>query len=290
MSDDDCRSVTSASSTASASLKKLGCPYCNKDFQARSMFNHIRIKHPREFLKSTSKKWIQEAEQGLPLTLWWEGQNDRGDPEAYKIYACLSTNKSFLHIDRALAHFKKDKAALKDHNKQLKQLRKDFEKEEKRKNDEVKNDPYHIALRQNDPELARCFWSSILMEMKICKYLYDTTLYKNYKDESPMYRIINPRHPICFSNFDEVRYVDFIENHYHRLLSDIEDAMLDHSLDCDLLNKLNKRMRTMRYEFVESIRDCDIGNGRDLSAMFPEFTFDEDHFGVCGPDMPKVNF
>ena len=114
---DDNHSVASGGSSRSSTNEKTECPHCQKEFQNRAIFNHIRTKHPKDLIDSTITKWIGEAEQGAALKVVWFKKNDFDEEEDVTIYACLSSNKTFTTEVRANAHFKKNPDHRKEHVK-----------------------------------------------------------------------------------------------------------------------------------------------------------------------------
>jgi hypothetical protein len=60
-SDDDNCSVSSKLSTSSLSLSKMACSFCKEEFQQRTIFNHLRKKHPDEFILNVDSKNLKEA-------------------------------------------------------------------------------------------------------------------------------------------------------------------------------------------------------------------------------------
>jgi hypothetical protein len=171
---DDAQSISSSHSTSSTAKAKLECHYCNKDFQICGMFKHIRTKHTTEFYDNVRSKWLEEAEKGEPLRVWWETKNDIGEEITREIYVCLATDKSFMTYARARSHFKKSPAALKLHCKQINDLKRDIKKATEKKLKEKEKDPRLVMMKEaqmnNDPDLARALWSNILFDKKICDY------------------------------------------------------------------------------------------------------------------------
>ena len=171
-----------AGSTVSASNAKMECPFCNEEFQSRAIFNHLNKKHPKDLLDSCIN--IKEAGNGNALQVLWFKKNDFDEEEGVTIYACLATNKSFMTEVKANAHFKKNKEALKEHTKEMKNLLKRVAEERKKK----KHQTYPLLLKfredkmNNSPSLARILWRSILFyEMGSKKIL--TEIDENYSSE-----------------------------------------------------------------------------------------------------------
>jgi len=120
--EDDSRSTASGGSTQSSSNSKIECPVCNKEMTLKYIFNHIRTKHVSFFHQMTTREWLEEASTGKPLKVMWEVKDDFDDMNIITVFGCLSTNKTFKSEYQAATHFKKDPKALKDHNKQIKDL------------------------------------------------------------------------------------------------------------------------------------------------------------------------
>lgn len=161
---DESRSVASEQS---ASHGKMECPHCNKDFQVRSLFKHIKLNHFNDFIDSVNmSKCKLNSNPEEPLELTWMKKNDFDEDEAITLYACLSTDKTFLSTVRANAHFKKDKKALTEHKKEMKKLFSDIEKRNKKHMEAVENSAvvrrWRKALEDNDPAIADAYWRNIL--------------------------------------------------------------------------------------------------------------------------------
>lgn len=168
---DDNHSVASGGSARSASNEKTECPHCQKEFQTKAVFNHIRTKHPKDLIDSTITKWIGEAEQGAALKVVWFKKNDFDEEEDVTIYACLSSNKTFTTEVRANAHFKKNPDHRKEHVKQMKKLVKDVEAAKKKGKPCPILVKYLEARKANCPHLARIMWRAIQYHEAGCKKL-----------------------------------------------------------------------------------------------------------------------
>jgi hypothetical protein len=161
---DDSRS---AASEHSASLGKMECPHCSKDFQARSLFKHIRLTHFTEFINSINEsKCKLNSDPEAPLEITWTKKNDFDEDELVTLYACLTTDKTFITSTRALAHFKKDKKAFTEHKKQMKKLFADIARRDKMRKEELDNSAvikrWRKAMAENDPVIADAYWRNIL--------------------------------------------------------------------------------------------------------------------------------
>ena len=171
---DDTLSVASGGSTVSSSNAKMECPHCNKDFQTRALFNHIRSKHPRDLLDSTLEKWTVEAANGSALKVVWYVKNDFDEEVDTTIYACMSSNKTFLTEHRANAHFKKYPEHAKEHVKQMKKFMKEVAAVKKAGKPCPLLLKYHEERKANSPVLARIMWRTLQFHQMGCeKILYE---------------------------------------------------------------------------------------------------------------------
>ena len=181
---DDSNSVASAGSTLSTSQNKIECPKCNKDFQARAMFNHLFVKHPGFFQELTQKEWLLEAQSGKPLKIFWDKINDFDEPETVVLYGCMATKKTFMTEHKAMAHFNKSPDVFKDHNTEIKRLLK-IRKEKLSINKKEQNkksvcvDPRWLKYKElreaNDPVLVQQLLQYTEAQIKDATLLYEDT-------------------------------------------------------------------------------------------------------------------
>ena len=164
MSSDDNKSVTSEGSVSSISLGKLDCPYCNKAFQTRSMFNHIYNKHHQKYLDNINSLWLLKAQTDLPLRVFWPYTNDFGEQDEQIIFVCLGSKKTFVTEERCLLHFKKNKNDLKEHNREIKKLKKHFSELKQEQEDEgtKRRNAIKKLEAENDPQYCRNLWRYVL--------------------------------------------------------------------------------------------------------------------------------
>jgi hypothetical protein len=183
---DDSLSLHSGASSASSTFVKIPCPVCKDELTRRSMFNHIRVKHEQFLQTQTTRQWLEAASEGKPLCIFWETTNDFDEMELTKLYACLGTNKTFQTECRAMAHFKKNKDALKEHNKKVKEMLKNRKKmlvldaQKKKAEQEAKAKKldmsesavkFREARERNDPVLCSEYEKVIQIRMDVCKRL-----------------------------------------------------------------------------------------------------------------------
>ena len=164
---EDNHSIVSGGSQGSISLTKKECPFCQGEFQMRSLFNHIRTKHPREMTTMTNRKFVEEAIKGFPLVIYWNVKNDFDEDEEQKLYVCLSTNKTFLTEERGTRHFNHSPNDKKKHIQNAKTLLKDYKDvKSKIKNKSSVCVMQENLVRENNVEMARAIWRGILYHKK----------------------------------------------------------------------------------------------------------------------------
>jgi hypothetical protein len=187
---DDSRS---AASEQSASLNKMECPHCNKDFQVRSLFKHIKLNHFTDFMESINEsKCKLNSNPEEPLELTWYKKNDFDEEEGITVYACLSSYKTFISTIRADAHFKKDKAAFTAHKKEMKKLFSDVDKLKKKRAHDLANNPLILAFKkaiaEKNPVVPRAYWRNILWFSSAAQKILDKALSMiQYPEHHTMY-------------------------------------------------------------------------------------------------------
>jgi hypothetical protein len=163
---EDNHSVASGSSTLSSTQVKIECPHCKNDYQMRSMFNHIFTKHFRDFKRNISGAWLKEANPDEPLRIFWDVTDDFDEVKETELFVCLASKKTFVTTNRAIAHFKKNPEIYKQHKKEVRQLLKDVQSDNKKEIKEHLTNPvrskYIEAKKNKDPILIKALWSSIL--------------------------------------------------------------------------------------------------------------------------------
>ena len=167
---EDTHSVCSGGSQGSVSLSKKECPYCNTEFQMRGLFNHIRLKHSSQMASMTTMRYLEHAEKGNPLCVYWQVKNDFDEEEEEKIYVCLASNKTFKTEERGIRHFKLNAPMKKDHIKQVKILKKEVDSAKKKKLIVDESGKRVLeGFKKKDPALARALWRGILYHHNMCQ-------------------------------------------------------------------------------------------------------------------------
>jgi len=276
MTDDDSCSVASAGSTQSASLEKKPCPHCNKDFQTRYLFNHIRVKHYAEFIESCAESHLKTSKIGRPLRVYYQFKDDRGDDDFLILYACLATGKAFLQEQRCITHFKKNPKVLKEHNAALKDLQDEYGSKDV-------YDPYKQKLerlkKSNDPKLCRQLWSGIL-------YLQKTI--QPIKNLLPS---LNPEDISIQKGLMKYQKMTFKEAIF--FIQETEDELTklgqSHCLEWKPLNQLwvrFQRILSLRYDLPYTIESLWPKSGNNENG----FEMPTDEFGLGSPDWEQVPF
>jgi len=287
MEAEDNRSVVSGGSTISTNQEKTECPYCNKDFQIKSMVNHIHSKHNREFLNGLTKKWLEEAEKNRPLKLYWEKPNDFDEIEVLNLYACMGTFKTFMTEERALLHFKKNPDALKKHNKEITKLKKDYEKKKEAEKKEKAKNPTLFSFKklseQNDPDLVKSLYRNALHLVSVIDPLLEYT-----KKEC------HPNHVSHVGNQYGQSLASLtlreLTTLYQETKEHLENAIKEKLLQYNVLHSILKRLERVlhvrdmcidppRYAYYKTESNP---HGRLLSGT--------DKFGFAHPDMPLCPF
>jgi hypothetical protein len=128
-SDDDNCSVSSKLSTSSLSLSKMACSFCKEEFQQRTIFNHLRKKHPDEFILNVDSKNLKEAidsKSYYTMDLLVPDERDESESRFIKVYCIFGndskTNRGFLSINRAEKYMKENPTVIKEHLSKMKSL------------------------------------------------------------------------------------------------------------------------------------------------------------------------
>lgn len=165
----------------------MECPVCKNELTIKNMFNHIKIKHSGYFQQQTTKLWLQEANQGKPLKIFWNKKNDFNEEETIVIFGCLSSGKTFTTESRGIIHFKKNPSDLKEHNRLVTELLnvRDEQLKKQRKNtfSVIPEKSEYIQMKKdNDPELCGALMDVIKNHLDICDRLAKDA--KEYLDMS----------------------------------------------------------------------------------------------------------
>ena len=128
-SDDDNCSVSSKLSTSSMSLSKMICNFCKEEFQQRAIFNHLRKKHPEDFILNIDTKNLKDAINSKTyyiMDLLVPDERDESESRFIKVYCIFGTNtktnRGFLATNRAEKYIKETPTAIKEHLSQMKSL------------------------------------------------------------------------------------------------------------------------------------------------------------------------
>lgn len=134
----------STSSSKSADRFNKQCPFCQCEVQLRVMFNHIRKKHPYQFMMCMDVFDEQQIKEiiscGSAFPFSFSLKNDFDEEEETRIYGCLGCNNTFTHELRANGHCGKAKCKL-NHIKGIKALIKQNEDDKIANKKKKKNKP-----------------------------------------------------------------------------------------------------------------------------------------------------
>lgn len=163
----DCDSVGSAGSAATV---KRDCPVCHKEFTARSLFKHIRMKHDAHWFEgmyANEKMLDAYIEKCEPIPFFYMEKNDFDEEETKDIYGCLACNNTFTHKGHGTTHCNKAKCKA-THIKETKALK-----------DRVKDMKTRMDNRKESETWNReKFCTEIEKLMRWCKYMKNGTMYQ----------------------------------------------------------------------------------------------------------------
>jgi hypothetical protein len=179
----DNQSVASDASSLSSAQTKVECPHCNKDFQFRSVFNHLYSKHNTEFFNSLNRDWLLKSKEDSPLLVWWTYKDDFDEEKTVNLFGCLATKKTFMTEERALQYFKKSPDVLKLHNKELAKLKKKARSNTTTVKSISSKTPFQEAMDRQDPDLARALYSRYLYRLERCRMAIEV-MSTDYTNES----------------------------------------------------------------------------------------------------------
>jgi len=133
---DDSKSNTS---TVSSARVAESCPCCQKEIQARFLFNHLRKLHP-EYVKSMYGVWKDDQMDELikynaPFPIEWVEKDDFDDDVTKTLWGCLGCNNTYTTQNNAAKHcLGKCK---KDHNAQLRRIKKEEQQDKAKREEKV---------------------------------------------------------------------------------------------------------------------------------------------------------
>lgn len=276
--EDDNHSVCSANSKASTNSttqEHIPCHYCNKDFQKRSMFKHVRSKHPFQFLDNCS-----DIKEDKPLRVTYEYQDDHGDTDYIIYYACLASNKTFQTQERALQNWKKNPKLQIQHNQELKTLIKDRKKYLERCYQECTYSDRLAKLKlNNDPAFCRAIWSSILQTSATIYPIQGRLAYLPQDNIS-----IEKSCGLEYEKMTIRECIEFITKTRERKMKLEEEKCLKYRPLNDIWLRY-QRILAMRSElsFDPTLWPKSINNPEGYQTA-------TDEWGLTFPDCPKVDF
>ena len=217
-----------ASGTSSKSRETLPCIYCNKDFQLRSMFNHIRTKHDREFALSLRNKLGQFEYPDDPIEVEFEWDDEQDVHQWRSVFGCLSSNKTFLTKSGVKNYWKKNLKDAKAHEKEMKKLKSKILDAIEAKKREKSKSPYSIAVESKDSYLVRAIYRFFLYlkpRFEQIKELIQKDKYQPSLKEDPLSTDLKRRVFLTMPHL-----IELIDRTFDTVYLAIENKMIDYHL------------------------------------------------------------
>ena len=223
------RMATDSQSVASAATSRtretVPCIYCNHNYNLESMFKHIQIKHPREFLQSLKAKKAQFEYPDDPIQVDFEWEDDQDTLQWRSVFGCLASNKTFLTKNGVQNYWKKHPKDAKIHEKEMKKLKskiRDLIDEEKR---QTKKSPYTIGVETRSPDYVRAIYRYFLYlkpRIELIKKLIE-------KDDSVLHLKEDPKSNEYRHRFflKPSNILDLIDKHFDAVYKAIDEERID---------------------------------------------------------------
>ena len=252
----------------------------------KSLFHHIRIHHPSQFIQNTQTKWIEEAQAGRPLKMIWESNIDEelGHSDMTVIYGCLATDKCFATEERGMRHFKHNPADLKKHNTQLRSLKKEYTLKKTQEDAKKKQNPaafaFQTALRDNDPILLEGLWRGMYHWKKGCDLAVSLG---NYRFE-PSTQFMIQRKSVLWSDM-----VTMYEKTCHKAAKSLEEGLSDSSRLMTLYNDFwifLERWNDAYRSVTDLDPRLDYGSKECILVKRDEDSMDKEYFFLATKQMP----
>ena len=275
-SDDEVQSV--ASSKSSKSEMKTPCPYCNKDFQLRTLFNHTLTKHARDFMTHLTPKMrkMSPKDYSQPLEVIYEWKDDQDEEQERTVYACMGSNKIFLNPGGCITHWKKHAKDAKKHIAEMTKLRKDI--------DSMRPvNHWAVAQQTNDPALAKAIYRWFLyMEPRVPKLIYLINKERKYHTPEDVVNDRNYKYP------DDL--IDSIKNNHSTIQKLITLKIADVSVAVSCYYRYLQYLECIHKHYQ---------NGTYASPQHPGNTDgykwlchpeEPPYYGVCDDDSPELGW
>ena len=278
---EDNRSVCSGNSQGSVSLSKVECPHCKTEFQQRALFNHIRVKHSREMITMTSKKFLEEAIKGFPLCIYWEVKNDFDELEEEKIYVCLSSNKTFKTEERGNLHFQKSPDHKKKHISHAKMLLKEIAAEKKKSVKKTHSNLVKIQelSAEKQMEMAKAIWRGIVFHQRKIEIGLHYAEVRQLEDD-----YVASRWNKIMRRYDYIPWKD-LHSICHHQLELIECLKVQREMNVKVLQKVwDDLYRLWNNDLATSLPWCE-----ELQERY-QGMWKEEFFYYANETMPEVQF
>ena len=271
----------SSGSMGSRRGQKVPCSYCNHDFQTRSLFNHIRTKHPSDFALSLTNIIKKLKDTKDPFIIDHHYTDEQDEPQIIPMYACLASNKIFLEVNGWNKHFKKHPDLFKKHCAEVKTIKQTIK--------EVNINYFQIASKTKDKSLARAFYRRCLYLLpKISDMINIIASRDNEKDNwNKDVSNLPSRLQQCYIPFERMR-ASFIFTK-----KQLNDSVNSESLHFESARKYWEDLEAI----VESIQyhyDCGIlaspESENNKYGLIVPTNVEPPHFGVSHSAYPELNF
>jgi hypothetical protein len=277
MSDIDQLSNTSGSS---ASQQKVPCSHCNKDFQLRTLFNHMKTKHPLECVNLLTEKSLVMKDLTVPLEIWYEWKDEQDEERIRKVWVCLSTNKTFITPEGCLKHWTKSPKDKKNHVSMMSVYKKQVAIITA-KNKYINH--FLQAQKVKDLNLTRAIYSRFLYLQELINALVKKV--SRIKDNSPP----GKTDPSAWSFIIASELPIFIEKHITPIYTLIENRKLEFDLALEGYWKLEKFLDYISNHTDFGVYVSPKTERNEIGIIWPTRS-DPPYYNVGDPDYPQVDF
>ncbi|MFZ4598704.1 MAG: hypothetical protein ACOYNN_08680 [Terrimicrobiaceae bacterium] len=275
-SDDD---NLSQSSTISNRQRKIECEFCNKEFQARSYFNHCKTKHGFQFSASMINLIKKVKDVNEPFLYEHSYTDEQDEIQFLSVYVCLASNKTFLNEKGWRNHFKKHPADFKKHLAELKKLKASIS--------DAKINYYKLACKSKDKNLTRAYLRRCLYLIpKISHILNLIATRENEKDnwDKDVSNRLNSKTYIPFEKMKET----FISTK-----KQIEEEVNSQTLHFSVAEECWRNLELI-IDSVQGHYDCGLfaspeSDSNRYGLIIPT-DCESPHFGVSDASYPELDF
>lgn len=275
-SDDD---NLSQSSTVSNRERKIECEFCNKEFQARSYFNHCKTKHGFQFslsLVNLIRKIKNPADPFLYEHHYTDEQDER---QILSVYVCLASNKTFLNEKGWRNHYKKHPDELKKHITELKKLKAQVA--------DSNVNYYQIACKFKDRCLTRAYYRRALYLIpKINDILKVIGTKENEKDN--LDKVVGDRpNAKSYIPYEEMKTLFYLAK--EKIEQELASQTLQFDLAQECWRKLERIIESVQYHYDCGHYASPLSDSNRYGIINPTNVETPD-FGVSHDSYPELDF